>query len=219
MLLKVFLILLAILVGLILLWVVGMKIVSRIGDHFQFAAPCPASFGWIVDNPIRKRYTRPVLERAGLQPGERVLELGPGPGAFTVEAAERIGPQGSLVTVDIQPEMIAKVQKRIQEARLTNVETHIASAYELPLTDASIDRVFVITVMAEIPDKVRAMRELFRVLKPEGVLSVTEEFLDPDYPFAFETIRRAGKAGFTLAERHGNFMLYTLNFKKSLILE
>jgi ubiquinone/menaquinone biosynthesis C-methylase UbiE len=211
---KILLVILAVLVGLVLLWTVGMKIVSRLADHFHFAAPCPASFSWIVDNPIRKRYMRPVLSRIGIQPGERVLELGPGPGAFTVEAARCVGLQGSVVAVDIQAEMIARVEKRVKEAGLTNVETHVASAYELPLPDSSVDRAFVITVMAEIPDKARALVELHRVLKPGGVLSITEEFLDPDYPFTFETIRWAEAAGFRPSERFGNFWIYTLNFKK-----
>jgi len=213
-LLKIFLIFLAVLIGLFLLWAVGMKIISRLGDYFHFAGPCPASLGWIVDNPLRKRYMRPILDRTGIQPGERVLELGPGPGAFTIEAARRVGPGGKLTAVDIQPEMIAKVKQRVKESGLTNIKTHVASAYELPLPDASVDRAFVITVMAEIPDKLHALAELRRVLRPGGVLSVTEEFLDPDYPFAGETIRRAEKAGFRLTKRHGNFWLYTINFTK-----
>jgi ubiquinone/menaquinone biosynthesis C-methylase UbiE len=67
-------------------------------------------------------------------------------------------------------------------------------------------------VLPEIPDQTRALAELRRVLKPGGVLSITEEFLDPDYPFAFETIRRAETAGFSLEQRFGNWWLYTLNF-------
>ena len=156
---------------------------------------------------MRSRIKRTVNTRT-------VALVGLGPGAFTVEAARRVGPGGSVVTVDIQPEMIAKVEQRVKESGLTNVETHIASAYDLPLSDESVDRAFVITVMAEIPDKPRSLAELRRVLRPGGVLSVTEEFLDPDYPFASETIRRAEKAGFRLRGRYGNFWLYTLNFEK-----
>ncbi len=79
----------------------------------------------MTDNPIRRRYMGKVLDRVGIRPGERVLELGPGPGAFTVEAARRTGPGGTLVAVDIQPKMIAAVEKRVAEAGLTNVETHV----------------------------------------------------------------------------------------------
>jgi len=195
-------------------WVVVMKIIARIGARLGYASPCPASLAGLVDNPLRQRYMRPVHDRIGIQAGERVLELGPGPGLFTVEAARRAGPEGRLIAVDIQPEMIAQLEHRIRQAGLINIETHVASAYELPVSDASLDRAFLVTVLTEIPDPRRALAELYRTLKPGGVLSITEEFLDPDYPFAFETIRRVEAAGFRLAERYGNFWMYTLNFEK-----
>jgi len=162
---------------------------------------------------------RPVLGRVGIGPGERVLEPGPGPGAFTVEAAHRVGPQGRLIAVDIQPKMIAQVEKRVQEAGLTNVETYVASACTLPLDNASVDRAFLVTVLPEIPDQTCALAELRRVLKPDGLLSITEEFSDPDYPFAFETIRRVEAAGFRLEQRFGNWRVYTLNFRRDAALE
>jgi len=200
--------------GLLFFWLFPLKLVSRLAAQFGESAPCPASLAWLVNNPIRRRYMRPVLGRVGIRSGERVLELGPGPGIFTVGAAQRAGPQGKLIAVDIQPEMIAQVQERVQEAGLTNVETHIASAYELSLDDATIDRAFLIAVLPEISDQARALAELHRVLKPGGLLSITEEFMDPDYPFAFETIRRVEAAGFKLDRRFGNFFLYTLNFRE-----
>jgi ubiquinone/menaquinone biosynthesis C-methylase UbiE len=125
-----------------------------------------------------------------------------------------VGAEGRLIAVDIQPKMIAQVEKRVQEVGLTNVETHIADAYHLPLEDASVDRAFLVTVLPEIPDQARALVELHRVIKPGGLLSITEEFTDPDYPFAFETIRRVKAAGFGLEQRFGNFWLYTVNFRK-----
>ena len=80
-----------------------------------------------------------------------------------------------------------------------------------------------VTVLPEIPDQDRTLTELRRVLrspepakgKPGGLLSITEEFPDPDYPFASETIRRVEAAGFSLERRFGNFWLYTVNFRKS----
>ncbi len=71
-----------------------------------------------------------------------------------------------------------------------------------------------ITVLGEIPDPDRALAELHRVLAPDGVLSIGEAFLDPDYPFSAEAIRRVEAAGFRLAERHGNFWEYALNFRR-----
>jgi ubiquinone/menaquinone biosynthesis C-methylase UbiE len=168
----------------------------------------------MLDNPIRRRYTRPVLDRVGIRPGDVVLELGSGTGVFTVAAAQRIGPQGRFVAVDIQPEMIKRVEQRVRTAGLANVETHTADAYHLPLADGSVDRAFLISVLEEIPDPVRALAELSRVLKPEGILSITAEFMDPDYWFPIETIRQLQVADFALVKRFGNLWCYTLNFRK-----
>jgi len=209
---KIVLIILILIGGITFLWLVVVRVLAKLTG----GEPCPYALAWLVDNPIRRRYMSRVLDRTGIQPGERVLELGPGPGAFTVEAARRTEPDGALVAVDIQPKMIANVERKAQAAGLINVETHIASAYELPLDDGSIDRAFLVTVLPEIPDRQRALTELRRVLKPDGVLSITEEFLDPDYPLARTTARWAEKAGFELAERHGNWWIYTLNFRKKV---
>ena len=196
--------------GLAFFWLVVLRIAAK----FHGGEPCPFALAWIVDNPLRRRYMARVLDRIGIRPGERVLELGPGPGAFTLEAARRAEPGGRLVAVDIQPRMIAAVEKKARAAGVTNVETHVASAYELPLEDGSLDRAFLVTVLPEIPDRRRALQELHRVLKPGGVLSISEEFLDPDYPLPRTVVRWAGEAGFELAGRHGNWFVYTINFRK-----
>jgi ubiquinone/menaquinone biosynthesis C-methylase UbiE len=202
----------ALLGGLAVFWLFGLKLIMKLmKGHGE---PCPSSWSWLVDNPLRRWDVRHALIRAGLHAGETVLELGPGPGAFTIDAAQRVGPEGRLIAVDIQPEMIAQVEARVREAGLTNVETHIASAYELPIEDGAVDRAFLVTVLPEIPDPVRALREIHRVLKPDGVISTTEEFLDPDYPRRATTIAWAKAAGFELTERYGNWWNYTLNFRR-----
>jgi SAM-dependent methyltransferase len=93
-------------VGLLFAWLVLVRLISKFGKR----GPCPASFSWVVNNPIRRWYMRPVLDRVGICPGETVLELGSGPGVFTIEAARRTEPGGRLMVVDIQPRMIAAVE-------------------------------------------------------------------------------------------------------------
>lgn len=203
-------VLLALVGGIAFFWLVVIRLVSK----FLERGPCPYAVAWLVDNPYRRRQVGPILDRIGVRPGERVLELGPGPGAFTVAAAQQIEPGGSLVAVDIQPAMIAAVERKVRQAGLINVETRVASAHELPLGDESVDRAFLVTVLGEIPDRQRALAELHRVLKPGGILSITEQFMDPDYPLAATVIRWAAEAGFELAERHGNWWTYTLNFRR-----
>jgi ubiquinone/menaquinone biosynthesis C-methylase UbiE len=209
-LIKVGLAILVVLAGVAFIWLVVLRILAKLHG----GEPCPYALAWLVDNPPRRWYMSGLMDRIGIRPGERVLELGPGPGAFTLKAARRTEPGGRLAVVDIQPKMIEAVAEKVREARLTNVETHVASAYELPLENGSVDRAFLVTVLPEIPDRQRALAELRRVLKPGGVLSVTEEFLDPDYPLARTTIAWTEEAGFELAKRHGNWFVYTLNFQK-----
>ena len=110
--------------------------------------------------------------------------------------------------------MIAGVNEGVRLAGLGNVETHVAGAYELPIEDASVDRAFLVTVLAEIPDPVRALREVYRVLKPGGLFSTTEDFMDPDYPRRSTTTGWARAAGLVSAGQHGSFWVYTLNFRK-----
>jgi SAM-dependent methyltransferase len=205
-------VLVSILGGLALAWLVGAKLIARLAARQGRSMPCPTSLAWAMDNPFRRHFKRLTLERVGIEPGECVLELGPGPGAFTVDAARRVGPEGRLIAVDIQPEMIARVRARVREAGLDNVETHVRSAYDLPLEDSSVDRAFLVTVLPEIPDPARALAELRRVLKPGGALSITEQFTDPDYRFPRETLRSVEAAGFYLESRRGNFWAYTVNF-------
>lgn len=204
----------AITAALVFFWAVILKLLVRAGRLFNLTGPCPASLAWVVDNPVRRFYTRDLMDRIGIKPGEHVLELGPGPGAFTMKAAGKAGEGGLLTAVDIQPEMIEKLNEKIKKGGVENVRTHVASAYDLPLADACVDRVFLVTVLTEIPDQGRALDEIRRVLKPGGVLSVTEEFLDPDYPFASETVRMVTRQGFRVVNKSGNFWVYTVNFTK-----
>ena len=127
----------ALLGGLVVFWLLGLKLLMKLMKGR--GEPCPTSWSWLVDNPLRRWDVRHALDRAGLRAGETMLELGPGPGAFTVDAAQRVGPEGRLIAVDIQPGMIAQVDARVKAAGVTNVETYVASAYELPLPDASVD--------------------------------------------------------------------------------
>ena len=78
------------------------------------------------------------------------VSLGPGPGVFTVDAAKMAGDKGSLTAVDIQPEMIAQVNEKIKLVYVGNVKTYVASAYDIPLADNSMDRAYLVTVLTEI---------------------------------------------------------------------
>lgn len=206
--------LVALTAGIAFFWLILMKVISRLGAGLGVSVPCPSALGVLIDNPVRRKAVPRLLDWIGIQPGDRVFELGPGPGAFTVEAARRAGPTGRLVAIDIQPRMMVQVQARVRKAQVTNVDTSVAAAVSLPLASGCVARAFAVTVLGEISEPDRALAELHRVLAPGGLLSVGEWFVDPDYRFPLETIRQVEAAGFRLAERHGNFWEYTLNFRR-----
>jgi ubiquinone/menaquinone biosynthesis C-methylase UbiE len=143
-----------------------------------------------------------------------VLDVGPGNGTYTAAAARRVGDGGRVVTVDLEPKMIERVEVRAMREGLTNIEGRVANVYDLPFDDGMFDLVYMIAVIGEIPDPVKAMREFHRVLTPKGTLVFSEILLDPDYPRARTLTRLAETAGFHLRERMGNFFLYTLIFEK-----
>ena len=206
---------LAVIVASVLIWLFPLKIVYRLRRRFGAPIACPFRFAWALNLGVRRWQYRFVLDRLGLRPGMFVLEVGAGVGTFTIPAARRVAPTGKIIAVDIQAEMIAELERNVRRASIANVDAKAAGAYELPLEDSCVDCVFFVTVIGEIAEPQRALREAHRVLKPEGMLSITEDFIDPDYNWVGETTRLMERAGFEITGRFGSFWLYTLNGRKA----
>jgi ubiquinone/menaquinone biosynthesis C-methylase UbiE len=119
-----------------------------------------------------------------------------------------------VVTVDIEPKMIERVERKARAEGITNVEARVADVYDLPFDAGTFDAAYLIAVIGEIPDPDRAMGEFYRVLKPGGTLAFSELLPDPGYPLASTLIRKASAAGFRLKDRIGNFFCYTLVFER-----
>ena len=124
------------LVGLFIFFGVVVRVVRR---FVKF--PTPAFLIGFMDSPVRRWIQSPakVVGWMGIEGGMQVLELGPGSGVFTVEASRLAGETGRVFAVDIQPEVISKLESRLRREGITNVVTKVASAYELPLPDNSVD--------------------------------------------------------------------------------
>ena len=208
----------------ILLWIVVLLaaflfyivVVARIISHY-FNGPVPAFVARFIDNPLRRRLQPPtkVVDWIEIKEGMCILEIGPGPGTFTIEAAKRIGEQGRLLAIDIQPIIISRLDRRLQVQGVTNVSTRVASAHDLPFPDRTFNRVFMVAVLGEIPDKSKALLEFKRVLKDDGLLAVGELLPDPDYPRRKSVIMWCNRVGFELNAAHGGLMHYLLTFKKA----
>lgn len=143
----------------------------------------------------------------------KILEVGPGSGFFTFELAGYAGPSGHVYAMDIEPKMIALLEKKVKRERIENITAKLASAYEVPLPNNSVDLAFMGGVLGEIPDKQKALREIQRVLKEEGLSAVMECLIDPDYPRRKTVIHWFENAGFELAGSYGSTFLYVLTFK------
>jgi len=208
----------------IILWIatilvscfVLVEVVIRIMRRF-IHFPIPAFIARFIDNPIRRRIQPPakVVDWMGIREGMHVLEIGPGPGTFTIEASKRVGENGKVFAIDIQPSVISRLKSSLQRAKIANVMARVASAYELPFSNNTFDRAFMIAVSAEIPNRKKALLEIKRVLRDDGLLAIGEFLLDPDYPRRTTVTDWCKDSGFELVDRYGGVLHYLLRFKKS----
>jgi ubiquinone/menaquinone biosynthesis C-methylase UbiE len=199
------------LLGFLLVLQTVVRIVRQI---YKF--PMPEFAANIIDNPLRRRIQPPedMPTRHDVKPGMKVLEVGPGNGTYTIATARAVGDAGQVVTIDIEPKMIERVKKRIQDEGITNVDARVADVFDLPFEDGVFDLVYMIAVIGEIPTPERAVHEFQRVLKTGGRLVFSELLMDPDYPLAKNLVRLAESEGFQLKNQLGGFGSYTLVFGK-----
>jgi ubiquinone/menaquinone biosynthesis C-methylase UbiE len=169
---------------------------------------CPYSQRFWVQAPhpfITRERLRRVLEPAA---GERVLEIGPGTGYYTLDLAEWLGPDGRVEIFDIQREMLDHTMRRAAERGLANVTPTEGDARELPYEEDSFDGVVLTTVLGEIPDQDAALREIARILRPGGRLVVGELAGDPHFVTPASLERRAAGVGLDLTRRDGPWLGY-----------
>lgn len=207
------------LAGVLGLFLIG-QIILRIRSRLD-PKPMPPRFAFYLNSAFRRRLfgsLEEIVDRAGVTPGMRVLEIGPGPGHFTTLLARRVaeqGKQGSVTCVEIQPEMIARLRQRLRMEQVDNVEILQGDAQQLPLPPESFDMVFVVTVIGEVPDRPALFSECARVLKPGGTLTVTEQLCDPDFRLPKTPRKLAVNAGLQDVGYVGTpWWSYTASYRK-----
>lgn len=169
---------------------------------------CPYGQRFWVEAP------HPVITRDRLrwvlapQPGERVLEIGPGTGYYTLDMAEWVGEEGKVEIFDLQQEFLDHVINRAAERGLGNIVPTKGDATALPYEDASMDAVVLTAVLGEIPDPGAALREIRRVLKPDGRLVLGELFGDPHFTTRASLVRQASEADLAYDAHSGNWLAY-----------
>jgi ubiquinone/menaquinone biosynthesis C-methylase UbiE len=208
-------------VGVIVL-LAGVSMLWRVAAR-RWSLPCPSWLAWLVEDAVVEAVVGPmagsrvILDRAKVTSGMRVLDAGCGPGRLTVPAAEAVGPDGQVVALDVQRQMLEKVQRRAEKRRLSNIRTILGKIGGGLLEHNAFDRAILVTVLGEIPEKeqVPALREILLALKPGGILSVTEIFPDPHYQNQSTVLGLAKAAGFEVKEVFGNWLAFTVNSMRS----
>ncbi len=117
-----------------------------------------------------------------LRDGETVVDIGCGAGFDALQAAMQVGPRGRVVAVDMTPAMLEKTRLGAGELRLDNLEVRHGFLEELPVGDASADVVISNGVINLTPDKMGAMREVFRVLRPGSRFQIGDIIVQKQVP-------------------------------------
>ncbi len=141
----------------IIIWITW-RLFSR-----RYSLPCPTWLSWLVemDNPFSKiNRAATIIEHLDLQQGMKVLDVGCGPGRLTIPVAKKVGEKGEVVAMDIQASMLQKTQKKALAENLKNIIFLHAGIGEKKLEHNKFDRVLLVTVLGEIPNRKAALKEI-----------------------------------------------------------
>jgi SAM-dependent methyltransferase len=173
------------------------------GQRFWVQAPHP----FITRSRLR--------EALAPLPGERILEVGPGTGYYSLPVAQWLAPQGTLDIFDLQPKMLEHTLARAKKQGIENIRATAGDAQKLPFPDATFDGAYLTVVLGEIPDPDAALRELCRVLAPHGRLVVGEVLGDPHW-ISPKTLRgKAQAAGLRFEHQLGGPLGYFARFSRA----
>ena len=189
----------------------------------------PAEKARTLLNPLRRLIQSPrrTVNRLGLDPNDRVLELGPGPGYFSVELARTV-PEGWVVLADVQPEMLRIARGRLTAGRSASAVSAVsdvsdvsdvyyvaADATDLPFSPVTFDAALVVAMLGEVPDQHRCIAELARVVRTGGRVLFAETRRDSDF-IRLDALRRLVEPhGFDLTDRRGPPWEYTACFERN----
>jgi ubiquinone/menaquinone biosynthesis C-methylase UbiE len=159
---------------------------------------------------IKEENPQEMLEQLKLHDGMVVCDLGAGDGYHTLQMAPRVGPNGKIIAVDIQPEMLQALSRKLAELKYDNVETTLGELWDPKLPDASIDLVLMVDVYHEFSHPVQMLAALRKALKPDGLIALVEfraedptVLIRPEHKMSKVQIRKEYTAnGFKLANEY-----------------
>lgn len=153
-----------------------------------------------------------TLRQLTLQLGMRVVDVGCGSGRLTLLLAQQVGATGEVLGIDMKASRLQRARYRLQAAGIKQVRFEHLGAGEGKLNHEWFDRAVLFAVLGEMSNPQVALAEIFRTLKPRGILSITEGFLDPHYQSQKQVRDLAQAAGFVEESCAGNRWCFTMNF-------
>jgi len=148
------------------------------GMHHDFSDT--SKFSQAFDDPARDAWQRPaeVIEHLHIEPGSTVVDLGAGTGYFAAWLSRAVGPQGKVLALDIEPNMVKFVEQRAREQGLGNVSARVVAADDPGLAPGSVARVLIVDTWHHIDDRSRYAGKLALALAPQAeiwIVDFTEE--------------------------------------------
>lgn len=182
----------------------------------RFSLPCPSTIAGFLQVPYMEsvRGADAILDRLDLRPGMTLLDAGAGQGRVSLPAARRVAPDGEVIAFDLQPAMLAKLDARAKAEQVSGIRTIQGKLGSGSLPANLVDRAIMSTVLGEVPDRAAALADIYRTLKPGGILSDTEVFPDPHFLTQGTVRRLAEEAGFRVGEVFGGPLAFTMHLIK-----
>ena len=177
----------------------------------------PPAYMAALDNPERDEYSKParVVKALALREGETVADIGSGTGYFTVRFARAVGDTGTVYAVDVSPDMVRHLNRRLRDEGIGNVRTVLAEPDDPLLPDGSVDRFVIVNTWHHIHDQAGYLEKMKRMLRPGGQI-VHIDFHEGDLPVGppaghkiprDDLVTQMQKAGFRLTTEH-DFLPY-----------
>ena len=159
---------------------------------------------------IKEENPQEMLEQLNLKDGMVVCDLGAGDGYHTLQMAPRVFPKGKVIAVDIQPEMLQELSRKLAEKKIENVDTILGELWDPKLPDHSVDLVLMVDVYHEFSHPVQMLAALRKALKPDGLIALVEFRLEdptvlirPEHKMTKAQILKEYKAnGFKVAREY-----------------
>jgi len=188
---------------------------QEIRKSFTSKGVFPFQWAFTLLLPIRNIFLSPkqLIKRIELKEKSVVLEVGPGPGYFSIHVAEKLK-SGKLILADIQKEMLDYAKKRLERRNLKNTEYYLCNGQKFDFIDDVFDIIFMVTVLGEVENKEAYIKEFHRMLKPNGILSISELAGDPDKMSTDELRDIIEKHNFKFFNEYGSKNNFTINYMK-----